>query len=64
MSARAELSSVATGLDELVGRINAIVEGLGGLERDAIGADLYELERTLNTARRRLAKVVDANGGR
>jgi hypothetical protein len=60
MAANAELSSIATGLDDLVGRINGIVDGLGQRERDSLGADLYEVERMLNGARRRLAKLVDA----
>jgi hypothetical protein len=60
MPANAELSSIATGLDDLVGRINGIVDGLGPRERDSLGADLYEVERMLNGARRRLAKLVDA----
>jgi hypothetical protein len=59
MSTRAELSSVATGLHELVGRIAEIAEGLAGDERDDVGPELFEVERTLRTAERRLSRVLD-----
>ncbi|HLI01307.1 MAG TPA: hypothetical protein VKV06_11025 [Acidimicrobiales bacterium] len=57
MAPRAELSSIATGLDDLVERITQIVDGLSGSERDDLEADLYEVERMLNGARRRLQKL-------
>ncbi len=60
MSARAELSSLASGLDELVTRVTRLAEELPAAERDAIGPDLAEVERTLTAARRRLVRVVDA----
>jgi hypothetical protein len=60
MSARAELSSLSTGLDELVVRITRIADTLAGDERETVGEDLYEVERTLRSAQRRLARVVDA----
>jgi hypothetical protein len=59
MSARAELSSITTALDELTGRLDAMLEELGGVERDNLAADLVEVERALNAARRRLAKLMD-----
>jgi hypothetical protein len=60
MSVRAELSSLSTGLDELVSRITRIADTLGGDDRDAVGEDLFEVERTLRSAQRRLARVVDS----
>lgn len=63
MSARAELSSVATSLDELVARITRIAEGLSGDERDVVGPDLYEVERALRSARRRLNAVQEGAWG-
>jgi hypothetical protein len=63
MSVRAELSSVATSLDELLGRITRITEGLGGDERDVVGPDLFEVERALRSARRRVTRIVDSAGG-
>lgn len=62
-SSRAELSSVATSLDELVGRLGAVAVGLGGAERDALAGDLYEIERQLVTARRRLGRLLDSPNG-
>jgi hypothetical protein len=62
MSVRAELSSVATSLDELLGRITRITEGLAGDERDVVGPDLFEVERALRSARRRVTRIVDSAG--
>lgn len=58
MSARAELSSVATAVDELAKRVVAIGEGLSGDEREALSTDLFEVERALGTAARRLARAL------
>jgi hypothetical protein len=63
MSARAELSSVATSLDELVGRITRIAEGLSGDEREVVGPDLFEVERSLRAARRRLSALEEGRWG-
>jgi hypothetical protein len=59
MSARAELSSITTALDELTSRLDAMLDSLGGVERDNLASDLVEVERALNAARRRLAKLAD-----
>lgn len=61
-TARAELSSAASSLDDLVRRLSGIVDSLTAADRDGLGADLYEVERTLTAAQRRLARVVDAAG--
>jgi hypothetical protein len=54
----AELSSVSTALDELTRRLGAIAADQA--ERDEmITAELFEVERALNGAQRRLAKLVD-----
>ena len=63
MSARAELSSVATSLDELLARVTRIAEGLAGDDRDVVGPDLYEVERSLRSARRRLSAVQEGTWG-
>ncbi len=60
MSTLAELSSVATGLEEMARRITVIVEGLTGDEAEALTADLFEVERALGTASRRLSRLLDA----
>jgi hypothetical protein len=59
MTARAELSSVATRLHELVDRVAAIAEGLQTDEKDDVGPELFEVERSLRTAERRLGRVLD-----
>ncbi|MDQ1355656.1 MAG: hypothetical protein QOG44_29 [Acidimicrobiaceae bacterium] len=59
VSARAELSSVATAIDELAHRVAAIGEGLTGAERDSLRADLFEVERALGNASRRLSRALD-----
>jgi hypothetical protein len=59
MTARAELSSVSTHLHELVGRIGEIANGMAGDERDDVGPELFEVERTLKAAERRLNRVLD-----
>jgi hypothetical protein len=60
MSARAELSSVSTSLEELIRHLTAVTEDLDGNERDLVGPDLFEVERALRSARRRLNRIVDA----
>ena len=59
MSAGPQLSSVATSLDELTGRISTIANELAETERADVASTLYEVERALNTASRRLEKIVD-----
>ncbi len=60
MTARAELSSVATRLHELVNRVTEIANGLAVDEKEDVGPELFEVERTLRTAERRLNRVLDA----
>lgn len=59
MTTHAELSSVATRLHELVGRVTEIADRLAADERDEVGPELFEVERTLRTAERRLNRVLD-----
>lgn len=59
MTARAELSSVATRLHELVARVGDIADGLGAAEKDDVGPELFEVERALRSAERRLNRVLD-----
>jgi len=58
MSAGPQLSSVATALTEMTKRVTQIAEQLSGTERDDLAVVLFEVERSLNTASRRLDKVV------
>lgn len=62
-AAAAELSSLATALDELAGRITRLAGDLRGAEAESLGPALYEVERTLLSAGRRLARVVDEARG-
>lgn len=62
MSSRAELAALATSLSDLVQRISAISDELTGAERDRLGQDLFEVERTLTAASRRLTRALDAFG--
>ncbi|HEV7886098.1 MAG TPA: hypothetical protein VGO92_00955 [Acidimicrobiales bacterium] len=55
----AELSSLATALDDLARRVTTLAEGLANEQQD-MAVELYEVERSLNGARRRLRKVVEA----
>jgi hypothetical protein len=59
MTARPELSSVATRLHELVARVGEIADGLAGDEKESVGPDLFEVERALRAAERRLTRVLD-----
>ena len=58
-SPRAELSSITTALDELGGRITRIAEGSVGTNIDWLSTDLFEVERSMGEARRRLHTVVE-----
>jgi hypothetical protein len=54
---RPELSSVSTALDELTKRLSAMADAAAG--GDAIlSTELFEIERSLQGARRRLSKLV------
>ena len=54
----AELSSLATALDDLTRRVTSLAEGLAN-EQEDLAIELFEVERSLNGARRRLRKVVE-----
>jgi DNA/RNA-binding domain of Phe-tRNA-synthetase-like protein len=58
MSISPQLSSVSTALTELTKRIASLAESLSGSERDDVAGALFEVERSLKTASRRLDKVV------
>ena len=56
----AELSSLATALDELTRRLVGIADGYAGNRRDDVAGELYSVERHLANAARRLSRVVEA----
>jgi hypothetical protein len=53
----AQLSSMATALDELAARLTALADASAGTDDDWAAKELFEVERSLGEARRRLAKV-------
>lgn len=59
MPARAELSSVATTLEDLAARVERIADTLDASERSVWGQDLTEVQRSLDAARRRLTRLLE-----
>jgi hypothetical protein len=59
MTVIAELSSVATALDELLARVGSIADRLGAPEQETVTSELLEVERALGTASRRLRRLLD-----
>lgn len=58
MSLSPQLSSVSTALAELTERVSGMAESLSGSERDDVATSLFEIERSLRTAARRLDQLV------
>lgn len=56
----AELSSMATQIDELVERIVRVAQKHSGGEREDIAIRLFEVERSLHSAGRNLQSAVRA----
>ena len=56
--ARAALSSISTTLDELVERIEGAAKDADLHGAEGLAADLFEVERSLRRAQRRLQRVV------
>ncbi|HET9442211.1 MAG TPA: hypothetical protein VFO65_02740 [Acidimicrobiales bacterium] len=54
---RPELSSVSTALDELTRRLSAMADAVAGGD-DNLSTELFEIERSLQHAHRRLARLV------
>ncbi len=55
----AQLSSLSTALDDLARRVTELADQLKGSPREDVASDLYEVERHLMAAGRRLKTVVD-----
>jgi hypothetical protein len=62
VSAGPQLSSVATALSEMTTRVSDIAESFSGSSRDDVAVALFEVERSLAAASRRLEQVVDRLG--
>ncbi|MGI9605217.1 MAG: hypothetical protein ACR2P0_03675 [Acidimicrobiales bacterium] len=56
----AELSTVATQIDELVERVTAVAERHRGTEHDDAAVRLFEVERSLFSASRNLQSALRA----
>ena len=54
----AELSSIGSVLDEMQTRVVEVADRWRAVERDDVAGDLYEVERSLRTAQRRLRRAV------
>jgi hypothetical protein len=55
---RAELAPIATGLEELTQRITDLAERFRVGSDDQLSTELYEIERTLQQASRRLDRLI------
>ena len=53
----AELSSIRTALEELTQRITGLAEGHSGDEDDPLAQGLFDVERVLGDALRRLERI-------
>ena len=59
-SSAAELSSLATALEELARRVTNIADAYVAARRDDLAAELYQAERSLAGAQRNLSRVMRA----
>lgn len=57
-SDRSELSALASTIDDLTARLTAVADRYRGTTRPDVAEGLYEVERSLATASRQLARVV------
>ena len=55
----AQLSSLSTALEDLSQRVTQMADGYRGSPREDVAADLYEVERHLVAASRRLRVLLD-----
>ena len=53
-----QLSSVSTALVDLTDRVAKLAESMSGSDRDDVATVLFEVERSLSTAGRRLDQLV------
>ncbi len=58
MSEGPQLSSIASALSELTDRLSAIAETMSRSDREDVATALFEVERSLTTASRRLEEVL------
>ena len=58
----AQLSSLSSALEELSRRVTQMADEYQGSPREDVAADLYEVERHLVAATRRLKTLLDRTG--
>ena len=56
----AELSSLSATLSDVLHRVTEMAERYHSVERDDVANDLFEVERSLRTAQRRMARATKA----
>jgi len=56
----AELSTVATQIDDLIARVTEVAERHHGTDEDAVAVRLFEVERSLMSAGRGLQSAIRA----
>lgn len=54
-----QLSTIASSLDELTRRITELADSRASRPDDAVANELYEIERALQHASRRLQRMID-----
>jgi hypothetical protein len=54
----AQLSSLSTALEDLTKRVTRLADDLAGSPREDVAASLYEVERLLGAASRRMTELV------
>jgi len=57
----ADLSSMAATVDDLTVRLGPIADAFEAAQRDDLVAEVHEVERALDSARRRLLRLVAAD---
>jgi hypothetical protein len=60
VSLHADLASMQSTLDQVLDRLDEATEVVRGTERDDLLGDLYEIERHLKAAARRLTRALAA----
>ena len=58
----AQLSALSTALEDITRRVTDMADEYQGSPREDVAADLYEVERHLVAATRRLQNLVDRSG--
>ena len=57
-SGHPQLSSISTAIEDLPARVTTIADDYATTPREDLAADLYDVERSLRSAQRRLDRVI------